>query len=90
MPSDLLVFNGINGANGEYLLPSMTAGQMSGIIRGEEQDPEQIKELRWWYQRTTLSHLGPIEGVDPKNLAEAGWGVGNFKTLRAVGALGMR
>src|SRR5439155_15988414 len=38
-------------------------------------DHEQIEKLRWWYQRTNLSHLGPIEGVDPKNLAETGWGV---------------
>ena len=77
MPTDDLVFNGINGASGDYLLPSMTPGQMSNIIRGEQQDPEHLKELLWWYRRITLglNTYGPMEGIDPKNLAETGWGV---------------
>jgi hypothetical protein len=76
MSADTLMFNGINGASGDYLLPSMTAEQMSGIIRGEPQDLEQLQELRMWYQRTTtMEEYGPTEGIDPKNLAETGWGV---------------
>jgi hypothetical protein len=75
MSSDMLVFNGINGASGEYLLPPMTPKQVAGIVQGERQDPEHLKELRWWYQRVKQVTLGPKEGVDPKNLAEAGWGV---------------
>lgn len=75
MPSDMLVFNGINGASGDYLLPPMTPKQLSEIIQGEQQDTEQLKELRWWYQRIAQATLGPKEGVDPKNLAETGWGV---------------
>src|SRR5579863_6400511 len=75
MNADMLVFNGINGASGEYLLPPMTPQQVSAIVQGEQQDPEQLKELQWWYQRITQTTLGPKEGVDPKNLEEAGWGV---------------
>jgi hypothetical protein len=75
MSSEMLVFNGINGASGEYLLPPMTPKQVAEVIQGEQQDPEQLKELRWWYQRVTQATLGPKEGVDPKNLEETGWGV---------------
>jgi hypothetical protein len=71
----MLVFNGINGASGEYLLPPMTPRQVAEIIRGERQDPDQLKELRWWYERVTRVTLGPKEGVDPKSMEEAGWGV---------------
>ena len=75
MSTERLFFNGINGASGDYLLPPMTPQQVSEIARGEPQDAEQIQELKWWYQRVTQAHLGPKEGVDPRNLAEAGWGV---------------
>src|SRR5262245_14226487 len=75
MSSEPLVFNGINGASGEYLLPSMTPQQVADIVRGEPQDETHLRELKWWYQRVTQAHLGPKEGVDPKQLAETGWGV---------------
>jgi hypothetical protein len=75
MSADMLVFNGIDGASGDYLLPSMTPGQISKIIQGEQLDPEQIKDLRWWFRRFTLETYGTVEGVDPKNLAQTGWGV---------------
>jgi hypothetical protein len=75
MNEERLFFNGINGANGDYLLPPMTPEQVSEIVQGEKQNPEHIKELKSWYQRVTQVTLGPKEGVDPKNLAETGWGV---------------
>jgi len=53
----------------------MTPQQISEIARAEPQDQAQLKELKWWYQRVTNVMLGPVEGVDPKNLAETGWGV---------------
>ena len=39
---DLLYFNGINGSTGDYLLPPMTAEQVSRIAQGEEFDPDQL------------------------------------------------
>ncbi len=73
--ANLLFFNGINGATGDFLLPPMSAQQVSAIVQGEPQDAEQINELKYWYQRLTQEHLGPKEGIDPKNLHETGWGV---------------
>src|SRR3990172_6178462 len=78
MSEELLAFNGIDGASGEYLLPQMSPGQFSAIVRGEalnESDEKHLKELKWWFERTSQGHYGVKEGVDVKNLAETGWGV---------------
>src|SRR5918996_274930 len=70
-----LVFNGINGASGEYLLPPLTPHEITQVAQGETLDAQHLDELRWRAWRATEAHLGVIEGVDPKNLAETGWGV---------------
>ena len=70
-----LVFNGIDGATGDYLLPPMTAQEVSKIVQGETPDEAHLRELKGWYKRVTQAHLGPKEGVDPKNLADSGWGI---------------
>jgi hypothetical protein len=75
MPIDEFFFNGINGATGEYLLPPMNPQDISKIAQGESLDKAHLQELKFWYQRTTEKCLGPKEGVDPKDLAQAGWGV---------------
>ena len=75
MTEDILYFNGIDGASGDYLIPPMTPKQLSEIIQGEPRDADHLQELKWWRQRTTQETLGPKEGVDPLNLAETGWGV---------------
>jgi len=68
-----LFFNGINGATGEYGLPPMTGEELAKLIRGEA-PPENLSELKYRYQQGG-DHLGVKEGVDPKKLDEAGWGV---------------
>lgn len=75
MNNDLLFFNGINGATGDYLLPPMTVSELSQIARGETFDPDHLNELKYRYRLTTTEHLGVKEGIDPKELAQAGWGV---------------
>jgi Peptidase family C25 len=77
MSEEQFYFNGIDGATGEYLLPSLTPEQVAKIARGEEFDPAHLKELE--HKNRQVKGLNPdfapIEGVDPKNLAETGWGV---------------
>ncbi len=73
--SERLVFNGINGATGNYDLAPMTAHDIASVALGEELDPEHHRELQRRHDRATAAVLGVVEGVDPKNLAEAGWGV---------------
>jgi hypothetical protein len=77
MPGDteLLTFNGINGATGEYELAPMSAHDIASVALGEELDPEHLQELQDRRARAAEAMLGPVEGVDEKNLAETGWGV---------------
>lgn len=75
MTKEQLCFNGINGANGEYLLPAMSPQDLSKIAQGETLEKSHLQELKFWYERTTQKHLGPKEGIDPKKLDQSGWGV---------------
>ena len=74
MSDELLVFNGIDGDTGAYDLPPMSAEDLVRLIRGEA-SPENLNELRFRVQQATTRHLGVKEGVDPKDVAAAGWGV---------------
>ncbi len=75
----LLYFNGINGATGRYDLEPMPAAALSQIAQGiaprQPDDKAHLDELKRRYQRDTEAHFAPKEGVNPKNLAETGWGV---------------
>jgi hypothetical protein len=75
MSAEALTFNGINGATGEYLLPEMTAQQLAQLARGESWDAQHLSELKWRHHRTTEATFGPVEGVDPTDLGQAGWGL---------------
>lgn len=74
MSEEQLFFNGINGGTGEYLLPPLTLEQVSQIAQGKEVDEDQayLEELK---DKESTSARAPIEGVEPNNLAETGWGV---------------
>jgi hypothetical protein len=69
-----LVFNGINGATGEYDVPPMTAQELSTFITREAK-PENLAELRARHRREMQGHLAAREGVDTDQLDQAGWGV---------------
>ncbi|MEW5861347.1 MAG: hypothetical protein AB1861_28885 [Cyanobacteriota bacterium] len=75
MSEDLLFFNGINGASGDYLLPPLTAEQVAKIAQGEEFDPESLEDIQLKKRQKEEPDFAPIEGVDPKDLAQTGWGV---------------
>lgn len=69
----LLVFNGINGATGTYEFPPISGPEMAQFIQGEHK-PENLQELQFRHRQATEHHLGVKEGVDPTDLAQAGWG----------------
>jgi hypothetical protein len=68
-------FNGIDGATGNYLLPPLSPREVSALAQDEQCDPRHLAELRHWWSRISESHFAPIQGIDPLNLAETGWGV---------------
>lgn len=74
MTEELLYFNGVNGDTGDYDLSPMTATRLLDVLRGVD-PPENIKELKYRVEWEAAQHLGVGEGIDPTNLAEAGWGV---------------
>jgi DNA/RNA endonuclease G (NUC1)/V8-like Glu-specific endopeptidase len=73
--ADTLSFNGLNGASGEYLFPELSAGDVAAIARGEQLDPGHVADLKRWWERISQPHFGPLEGIDPKDLAQTGWAV---------------
>jgi hypothetical protein len=75
MDQDLLVFNGIDATTGAYLQSPMSVSDASLLARGEILDSAHVAELKARQERETQSHYGTIEGVDPRDLAQTGWGV---------------
>lgn len=75
MTMNNMIFNGINGATGRYLLPELTVEIISKIARGEKIDPKELEQIKFRNRASNEIKLGLIEGVDPKKLAETGWGI---------------
>lgn len=72
--SDLLYFNGVNASTGAYLTPPLQAEELAQMARGQVVAPEHLLELKW-RKGKDKAHYGVKEGVDPTDLAQAGWGV---------------
>jgi hypothetical protein len=70
-----LFFNGLNGSTGDYLLPPLSAQDVSAVARREQLDPKHVQELKQWWDHLSQPDFAPREGIDPTNLAEAGWAV---------------
>lgn len=77
MLEDLLP-NGLDATTGEYLLAGTSVESLAHEILADAhggrdaEQTEQLKRAEWLAKRP---HLGPKEGVDPKDLAQTGWGV---------------
>jgi hypothetical protein len=67
--AELLYFNGINGATGEYGM-AVSQAELIARITGQPK-PENLSELQYKQQNPF-----PVkEGVEPTDVAQAGWGV---------------
>jgi hypothetical protein len=75
MSTESLIFNGIDGATGSYLTPPLPPADISALARDESIDPAHLAELQNRHRRDTEATFGPVEGVNPRDLASAGWGV---------------
>lgn len=75
MNNDYLVFNGVNAATGTYLLPPLPASVIASRVKGLPVDKDLLRELQHRRRRETEVTLAPMEGIDPNQLEEAGWGV---------------
>ena len=73
--AEKLVFNGVNGASGDYLLPPVSPQLIAAVARDEPIDLEHLRQLQARSRRESEPTFAPMEGVDPQQLAESGWGV---------------
>lgn len=72
---DRLVANGIDGTTGRYLLEDIDLTKVVQWALGRRESPLHLAELRQRDSAGKEAHLGLKEGLDPKDLAQAGWGV---------------
>ena len=70
-----LVCNGINGATGSYWLDGLSRDALAKVATNEQLEDGERAVLKAKYAAATETHLGVIEGVDPRDLAKSGWGV---------------
>ncbi|MEM9456887.1 MAG: hypothetical protein AAGF11_22100 [Myxococcota bacterium] len=71
---DLFVFNGIDGSSGRYLLQPMAPKSLVDLAQGK--DPDEVQaEAAQRYEDSTSDHYAPREDVDPKSIAQSGWGI---------------
>ena len=75
MNQEELIFNGIDATTGAYLQPPMPAREAARLAGVVAPDAAHMAELKARRERETQGHYGLIEGVDPKDLAQTGWGV---------------
>ncbi len=69
-------FNGVDAATGRYSHSPLEAALVAKLARSERISPAEAKELSWWYENIVVTnHFGPMDGVDPEDLGQAGWGV---------------
>lgn len=69
-----LALNGINASTGEPLACA-TLEQIAAIACGDTLPAGELEELRRWSAYLREDHLDTRFQVDPRNLAETGWGV---------------
>lgn len=70
-----IAVNGIHGSTGRPLLSGVTLEQIAAVACGESPPAGELEELRRWTSYLKEDHLDTRFQIDPRNLAETGWGV---------------
>ncbi|HEY0481678.1 MAG TPA: hypothetical protein VGD37_29375 [Kofleriaceae bacterium] len=71
--AQLLVGNGIDAITGEYLLPPIDVHQLARVATGGRLDSAELADLQNKSRRGRRANYAVVEGVDPNDLAQAGW-----------------
>jgi hypothetical protein len=66
--SDLLVFNGVDGETGGYLIPPTPIARLASAVRETQFGGKHERELRRRH-RNDEAHLGVVVGRNPDDLA---------------------
>lgn len=73
--AQLLVCNGIDATTGAYLLPPMDVHQLARVATGLRLESDELGDVRNKSRRARQANFAVVEGVDPNDLAQAGWAV---------------
>jgi hypothetical protein len=86
------IFNGINGATGDYDLPPQSSAVMAKVARGIPLDNDDRRDIaiRRSLDQQQVEHFGIKEGADPTDLSQSGWGVIFPQSLDAKTLDGLR
>lgn len=74
VPDRMLASNGMDATTGEPLLCA-TLEQIAALACGEQAPPGESEELRRYAASLREDHLDTRFRIDPRHLAESGWGV---------------
>ncbi len=74
MENEPLQPTGVDPATGDYLFSALDPSRDLPALGEEISAPHQAK-LRWRYDMDRRQHLAVVDGVEPADLAQAGWGV---------------
>ena len=69
------VTNGINALTGTYDLSARSMAEFAHVAQSDEISNAEARRMKSKVEYGKARHLGTIEGVDPKQLSESGWGV---------------
>lgn len=74
LPSELLVFNGIDIESGDYLSPPCSRKELVRSALSSQADKQHLAELAQKQAAGAGTYLGILGGFDANMLSEAGWG----------------
>lgn len=74
MFTESIALNGVDGATGGALFPDLTVGDVARMAQGFTLEPAHLSEVRF-RRDACASRFAVEEGVDPRDLSQAGWGV---------------
>ena len=75
MSGERIFINGIDADTGTYRIPPQSEPELSRNVRQLTPDKEHVEDLEHRLELLDRKHLGPREKIDPKDLAQAGWGI---------------
>jgi hypothetical protein len=69
------VFNGVNAVTGDYLSSPVRPEDFPVPSLSVVDEPDHRAELQWRVRQSNDATFAPIEGINPCDLASAGWGI---------------
>lgn len=74
-PDETLIFNGLDGASGSYLLPAMTPAQISRLAQGGSLGEDVLDELKLKADQVKNPGNYEVQVEDHRDLSQTGWGI---------------